>query len=235
MSVSVLKVPLLLAVALGTHLTMTPPNPPPTPSEQLRPRGIERVAPKWVPLLIKGLFLCCIVSESLVVLLHRFSSLPFAEQILATLDAVGGASRLGLTPLFFTGFVLNAAGSALRVHCYAALAALFTFELGIRTDHHLITSGVYGFVRHPSYSGGILAGIGVALCTLTPGAWMVECTGLAASRGVIAALWTVGLTGATVGLRTRMGKEDAMLRERFGRQWDEWAKCVPCWLVPGVY
>lgn len=47
-----LKAPLLLAVALGTHLTMTPPNPPPPPAEQLPPRGLERVA-VMVPLLIK--------------------------------------------------------------------------------------------------------------------------------------------------------------------------------------
>ncbi|KAJ7662615.1 hypothetical protein DFH06DRAFT_1190478 [Mycena polygramma] len=235
MSGSVLKVPLLLAVALGTHLTMTPPNPPPAPSEQLAPRGIERVAPKWIPLLIKGLFLCCIVSESLVILVQRFPSFPFAARILATLDPVGGASRLTLTRSFLVGVLLNAAGTALRVYCYAALRSLFTFELGIRTDHHLVTSGVYSVVRHPSYSGGVLSGIGVALCTLTRGAWIVECTGLAAPRSAVAAVWAVGLSGASIGLRTRMRKEDGMLKERFGREWDEWAKRVPWWLVPGVY
>ncbi|KAJ6516944.1 hypothetical protein C8R47DRAFT_1088686 [Mycena vitilis] len=38
-----------------------------------------------------------------------------------------------------------------RCNCYAALRTLFIFELGIRTDHHLVTSGLYTLVRHPSY------------------------------------------------------------------------------------
>ncbi|KAJ6516950.1 hypothetical protein C8R47DRAFT_1268772 [Mycena vitilis] len=232
---SALKVPLLLVVAIGTHLTNTPPNPSPPTAEQLSPPGIKRAAPKWIPFLINVLFLSCIMSESLVLLEGRFPALPFVKRILAAFDPVGGSSRLALTPLFLAGVVLNVVGSAVRLHCYAALRTLFTFELGIHKDHHLITTGVYGVVRHPSYSGGVVSVIGVAMCTLTPGTWIIECTTFAAPRGVIAAICVIGLTAAAVGLRTRMQKEDEMLRKRFGREWDEWAARVPCWVIPGVY
>ncbi|KAF8210971.1 hypothetical protein K438DRAFT_1808557, partial [Mycena galopus ATCC 62051] len=157
---------------------MTPPNPPPTPAEQLPPRGIERVAPKWVPLLIKALFLGCTISESLVILATRFQAcLPFgiAHDILAALDPTRAASNFALTPLFLLGAALSLAGTAIRVRCYAILRSLFTFQLSIRADHHLITTGPYAVVRHPSYTGALLAGTGAVLCTLAPGAWAVEC------------------------------------------------------------
>ncbi|KAF7368351.1 Protein-S-isoprenylcysteine O-methyltransferase [Mycena venus] len=241
---STFKIPLLLAIALGTHATMTPPNPPPPSAEQLPPRGIERVAPKWVPLLFKvgrrvhllvhASFLTCTLSESLVILARRFPSLPFGSEILTILDPAEGASRLAFTPLFLLGTALTLTGAALRVHCYATLRTLFTFQLGIHADHQLITTGPYAIVRHPSYSGGVLAGTGVVICTLAPGAWAVECTGLLRPKGFLA-LWGIGFAAAWIGLRTRMRKEDVMLKERFGKEWDQWAARVPYWIVPGVY
>ncbi|KAJ7347193.1 hypothetical protein DFH08DRAFT_867550 [Mycena albidolilacea] len=228
-----LKAPLLLAVALGTHLTMTPPNPPPPPAEQLPPRGLERVA-VVVPLLIKGLFLTSTISEFLIILAQRFPSLLLSSEILVTLDPAHGASKLEFTRLFLFGAALSLAGTALRVHCYAVLRKFFTFQLSIRADHHLITTGPYAVVRHPSYTGALLAGTGAVFCTLAPGGWVVECMGVLGPRG-LAALWTVGFTIAGIGLRTRMRKEDGMLKERFGKEWEAWAVRVPYWIVPGVY
>ncbi|KAJ6467864.1 hypothetical protein C8R45DRAFT_909671 [Mycena sanguinolenta] len=241
---SLLKIPLLLAVAFGTHATMTPPNPPPPPAERLAPRGIERVAPMWVPLLVKvgrrvhllvhALFLSCTLSETLVILVRRLPAQPFAHKILKTLDPVDGASRLGFTRIFLLGAALSFTGTAIRIHCYRALRNFFTFELGIRVDHHLITTGPYAIVRHPSYSGALLAGTGAVLCTLAPGAWAVECAGVLGPQG-LAALWVVGFSIAGIGLRTRMRKEDEMLKGRFGKEWEEWAARVPYKIVPGVF
>ncbi|KAJ7254984.1 hypothetical protein B0H12DRAFT_1016636 [Mycena haematopus] len=231
---STVKIPLLLAVAFGTYATMTPPNPPPPPAERLAPRGIERVAPMWVPLLVKVLFLSCTLCETLVILVRRVPTLPFTHEILTTLDSAHGASRLTFTRSFILGAALSLAGTALRLYCYRVLRNFFTFELGIRVDHHLIITGPYAVVRHPSYSGALLAGTGAVLCSLAPGAWAVECAGLLGPRG-LAALWVVGFSFAGIGLRTRMRKEDEMLRGRFGKEWEEWAARVPYRIVPGVY
>ena len=40
---------------------------------------------------------------------------------------------------------------------------MFTFEMSIRKDHMLITSGPYGVVRHPGYTGFLLVVIGMLL------------------------------------------------------------------------
>lgn len=40
--------------------------------------------------------------------------------------------------------------------------------------------------------------------------------------------------GITVAL-VRPHVEDALLRERFGAEWDEWAKRVPYRLIPYIY
>jgi len=34
---------------------------------------------------------------------------------------------------------------------------MFTFEMSIRKEHILVTSGPYGVVRHPGYTGALLA------------------------------------------------------------------------------
>jgi protein-S-isoprenylcysteine O-methyltransferase Ste14 len=92
-------------------------------------------------------------------------------------------------------------------------------------------------VRHPSYSGALLAALGVALCHLSPGTWLVECAGLfePQNRRILAAVWAVGSSVICAALTSRMRKEDAMLQKNFGREWDEWAARVPYKIIPGLY
>lgn len=66
---------------------------------------------------------------------------------------------------FLAGIALLAAGSLLRRHCWKQLGASFTGDVRARPDQHIVTTGAYRLLRHPSYTGGIMmnAGIGVAL------------------------------------------------------------------------
>jgi protein-S-isoprenylcysteine O-methyltransferase Ste14 len=66
---------------------------------------------------------------------------------------------------FYTGTGLLIAGSLLRRHCWRTLGEYFTGDVKARTDQPIIDRGAYRWVRHPSYTGGILmfAGIGIAL------------------------------------------------------------------------
>jgi len=43
-TMSLVKITFLACVAWGTHVTLTPPNPPPSTNERLPPRGLESIA-----------------------------------------------------------------------------------------------------------------------------------------------------------------------------------------------
>jgi protein-S-isoprenylcysteine O-methyltransferase len=60
--------------------------------------------------------------------------------------------------------VLLLAGLALRWVAILTLGKLFTVDVAIHTGHSVVESGLYRFVRHPSYTGLLLAflGLGVA-------------------------------------------------------------------------
>jgi protein-S-isoprenylcysteine O-methyltransferase len=43
-------------------------------------------------------------------------------------------------------------------------ADFFTVDVAIATDHRLIDTGPYQSVRHPSYTGALMAFVGLGLC-----------------------------------------------------------------------
>ncbi|KAJ7854878.1 hypothetical protein B0H14DRAFT_2345710, partial [Mycena olivaceomarginata] len=52
-------------------------------------------------------------------------------------------------------------GSVIRLQCHHALGRHFTFEAVIRKDHELGKNGPYNYIRHSSYTGALLAYIGL--------------------------------------------------------------------------
>ena len=54
-------------------------------------------------------------------------------------------------------------GLALRWYSIIYLGRFFTTNVAIAKDHRLIDSGPYRYIRHPSYSGALLAVFGFAL------------------------------------------------------------------------
>ena len=66
--------------------------------------------------------------------------------------------------LFFLGTAIFAAGLAIRWYSIIHLGRFFTVNVAIATDHRLIDTGPYRFVRHPSYTGALMAFLGLALC-----------------------------------------------------------------------
>jgi protein-S-isoprenylcysteine O-methyltransferase len=61
------------------------------------------------------------------------------------------------------GLVLFVGGLVLRWVSIIQLGRFFTVNVAIAADHRLIESGPYRFVRHPSYTGSLLAFLGFAL------------------------------------------------------------------------
>jgi protein-S-isoprenylcysteine O-methyltransferase Ste14 len=63
------------------------------------------------------------------------------------------------------GLCVLAAGMAFRTWAMLTLGRLFKFVVVIQNDHQVITSGPYRLLRHPSYTGALVAflGAGIAL------------------------------------------------------------------------
>jgi protein-S-isoprenylcysteine O-methyltransferase len=70
--------------------------------------------------------------------------------------------------LRMVGIGLFVLGLALRWYSIIYLGRFFTVNVAIAADHRLIDTGPYRFVRHPSYSGALMAFLGLALCL---GSW----------------------------------------------------------------
>ena len=68
-------------------------------------------------------------------------------------------------PIHLIGVALIAAGGLLRRHCFRMLGDSFTFAVRVRSGQMVVDRGAYKYVRHPSYTAGLLlmAGMGLAL------------------------------------------------------------------------
>jgi protein-S-isoprenylcysteine O-methyltransferase len=62
------------------------------------------------------------------------------------------------------GFVIFSAGIALRWYAIVYLGRFFTVNVAIAADHRLIDRGPYRLLRHPSYTGALLAFCGLGIC-----------------------------------------------------------------------
>jgi protein-S-isoprenylcysteine O-methyltransferase len=68
--------------------------------------------------------------------------------------------------VFWVGCALFGTGLALRWYAIFYLGRFFTVNVAIHSGHEIIDTGPYARIRHPSYSGALLAFAGFAL-TLT--------------------------------------------------------------------
>ena len=77
----------------------------------------------------------------------------------------GSFSRDAQLPVFVIGVALMILGSLLRRWCFRTLGQYFTGDVKASADQPVIRTGPYRFVRHPSYTAGIMmfTGIGLAL------------------------------------------------------------------------
>ena len=71
--------------------------------------------------------------------------------------------------LFIVGVLMLISGSLLRRYCWRTLGKYFTGDVQARNDQPVIRSGPYRWVRHPSYTGGMMMFIGLGL---TLGSWV---------------------------------------------------------------
>jgi len=73
------------------------------------------------------------------------------------------ATAIESNAVFWLGCVLFVLGVALRWYAILYLGRYFTVNVAIHSGHEVIDTGPYRWIRHPSYSGSLLAFLGVAL------------------------------------------------------------------------
>jgi protein-S-isoprenylcysteine O-methyltransferase Ste14 len=74
------------------------------------------------------------------------------------------AIQSGRSAVFVAGLVLMLAGLVLRWYAVWVLGASFTVDVATRPGQPVVESGPYRWIRHPSYTGGLLTLLGVLVC-----------------------------------------------------------------------
>jgi len=77
---------------------------------------------------------------------------------------IPAAAMPGAKPVFWLGCVLFGLGLILRWYSIIYLGRFFTVNVAIHSGHEIIDTGPYKRIRHPSYTGALLAFLGLALC-----------------------------------------------------------------------
>jgi protein-S-isoprenylcysteine O-methyltransferase Ste14 len=118
-------------------------------------------------------------------------------------------------PMRWLGVGLFAAGGALRIWPVFVLGRRFSGLVAIQPGHTLVTSGIYGVIRHPSYLGLLVNALGWAL----------------AFRSAVGVLLTALMIPP---LLARIRAEEALLRTQFGGEYDAYCRRTSR-LIPGLY
>jgi len=102
--------------------------------------------------------------------------------------------------LRWLGAAFGLASLALLAWSQIALGRLWSAQLQLRPEHHLVTGGPYARMRHPLYSALFGYGIGLALVT---------------------ASWIFILLAVIIiaGMSLRVGKEEQMMIDQFGDEY----------------
>ncbi|PIL32217.1 hypothetical protein GSI_05462 [Ganoderma sinense ZZ0214-1] len=141
----------------------------------------------------------------------------------------------GFPPRFLAGIAVATLGCLLRAAAYWAMGSLFTFEVVIKDDHTLVTTGPYSYVRHPSYTGAVLILLGTHLIHFGDTGFMTHCKHGNPPVLALDYMWRSGTIFAVFSLARRCSVEDGLLRERFGKIWEEYQVDVPYRLLPYIY
>ncbi len=194
----------------------------------MRPLVLHETVPE---LLLWGSFLLWLVIESVVKRRSRAESVEGKEwtlslimvMLLVSLVAATAAASRHLAPIpgpawwpVAAGVTLLWLGVALRLWAIFTLGRFFKLTVVIQENHRVIDRGPYRWLRHPSYSGGLLAAAGI---------------GLAEGDWVSVAIMVVGLSIAYL---IRIPVEERALLADLGDEYAAYAKRTAR-LVPGLF
>jgi protein-S-isoprenylcysteine O-methyltransferase Ste14 len=114
------------------------------------------------------------------------------------------------------GLLVLVVGLAIRWTAIITLGRFFTVSVTVQKDHQVVRTGIFRRVRHPSYSGLLLAFLGVAL---SYGNWL----------SLVAVVVPV-----FAALLYRIRVEESFMVAALGEDYIEYRKSTRC-LIPGVF
>ncbi|HTS78318.1 MAG TPA: isoprenylcysteine carboxylmethyltransferase family protein [Bryobacteraceae bacterium] len=115
----------------------------------------------------------------------------------------------------WVGVAVFSAGGALRLWPVFVLGRRFSGLVAIQPGHTLVTTGIYGVIRHPSYLGALIYSFGWGL----------------AFRSLVGVLLAALLVPTLVG---RIRAEERLLASQFGEEYEAYR--ARTWrLIPGIY
>ncbi len=127
-----------------------------------------------------------------------------------------GTFKAGAGIMLSLGLVFIVSGLAVRWAAIVTLRKYFTVDVAIRSDHRVVMTGLYRYVRHPAYLGSLLSFLGLAISF---------------SNWLAALVMFLPITGAFI-YRIRVEEKalDAFLGEAY------WQYCSSTKrLIPGVF
>lgn len=92
---------------------------------------------------------------------------------------------------------------------------MFTVNVAIQEKHHLVQSGMYKYVRHPSYTGMLIEFLGLSVYF---GTWICL---------------AVVMVPITIALLYRIHCEEMVLAKEFGKQFEEYKAHTKA-ILPGI-
>lgn len=113
---------------------------------------------------------------------------------------------------FWAGAVITVAGILFAVWARRHIGSNWSSRVTLKHDHQLITSGPYGIVRHPIYTGILTGFIGSAIA-------------IGQVRGAVAFVLVL------IALRLKWRLEEKWMRQQFGQTYADYSRRVPA-VVP---
>lgn len=151
---------------------------------------------------------------------RRFLGLTGTAGIVVGISAVYLLPQLTIPyrhTAFWLGIAVLVLGGLIRQYAVRTLGNYFTTTVRARDNQQVVDSGPYQWVRHPSYTGGLLEYIGIGLVF---GNWLSL---LAVSGGLF------------LGYRNRIYVEEHALRDELGDPYQRFLNRTPYRLIPWVW
>jgi protein-S-isoprenylcysteine O-methyltransferase Ste14 len=134
----------------------------------------------------------------------------------SSVDSAWGRVVLPLTPMVvWVGFGATVAGLLFAIWARCTLGRMWSGRVTLKEEHALVERGPYGLVRHPIYTGLVLALLGTALARDTALVW-------------------VGTLLVVAGLILKLKQEERLLESHFGPAYAEYRSRVKG-LIPLIW